>query len=385
MANIIRYNKLRVGFNWRIPNPPGLPEYTGSVYATFPHVYGKYSRVTIDVGSFIWAKTNRPSSDDPGWLMMGPNYASSSINPSLRYTFRTDTESFLYTPAAFYEYEGLNYVGFYTKANGDTNGRGNTIQTFRAGKPPVPDFPYPEWSRTLCTMDQYDNGNFHTNWTLVTDTSTYTLSSDIYSDSQNSNDYSNPSLYPELHYIDSSGGPYIDDLYVCHVPVSSFNQYMLSNGYFMLYFQPYGSLLDTVDFYSLKFEEFNTSTNSYEVIEEYQPCTCDGSTGFINSLNNIFVPMEGFTSFDIDEDEFHELFPNADIYNLNNEFYTGGVGPFQAFKAVGTLTALQSLISTGNVYIGQLISVVNNSQNNGLYHIVLENGSYTYKKLSFAQ
>lgn len=383
MANIIRYDKLVVGFNHRKPNPPGLPEHTGRVYATFPHVYGKYSRVTIDLYSNIFAKTNRPLSDNPGWLLMGPNYASSSINPNLKYTFRTDTESFLYTAAPYYEYEGLNYTGYYTNESGDTNS-GNTIQTFRVTEYETPGFPYPLWTRTLCVMDQYDNGNFHTNWTLITDVSTYTLSSSIYSDSQNSNDYSNPLLYPELHAIDGSGGPYIDDLYVCHIPTASFNQNMLSNGYFMLLFEPYNSLLDSATFYSLKFEEFNTSTNRYDVIEEYQPCTCDGSTGFINRLNNIFVPMEGFISYDVN-DEFYELFPNANVYNLNNEFYTGGVGPFQAFKAVGTLIALQSLISTNNVYIGQLISVVNDGQNNGLYHIMLENGNYTYKKLSFAQ
>lgn len=368
MVNISRFNRIKV------------KNADGAQYCTFPYVFGKYSRVTIEFNTTFYSTV-----DESGILYMGSKYASSSVNPSLVYGFGVKNETGEYSsligvqPIEWYD-------GTYTRNNNTTNtlNISTTSQERPSGVPGMQSA-----SIRKLVMDQYSNGEFYTNWELYNDNYPEWSSVRVFTKTvkgtseyaQNANDYSNSSLYPELHYI-SEGHPYVDELYVCHVPTASFSDSVLSNGYFALMFYPEDPW-DEAWFDSVKFEEFNPSTNQYELFDEYTPCTCDGSTGFINTLNNIFVPFNGEVSF-VPEDEFKQLFPYADIRTFNKELYTGNMGPLKAYKAVGTLSVLQAVIDNKMVYIGELISVLNDGNNNGLYHIVQGNNGLTYKKLSFA-
>lgn len=145
--------------------------------------------------------------------------------------------------------------------------------------------------------------------------------------------------------------------------------------------------------YSIKWYEGETQ------IDEYLPAIQDGNCGLYSTYTDtMFVEYLSFGWWDQKwnydtlnphrwepYNGFGDIFPDASIETLNNEMYTGGIGPLQAFKVIDTVETLQTLISNEKIYIGQIVSVINDGSNNGVYHIVLYNNTLTYKKISFAQ
>jgi len=64
------------------------------------------------------------------------------------------------------------------------------------------------------------------------------------------------------------------------------------------------------------------------------------------------------------KDEFNELFPTADVHTSEKLRYNGADVPVEAFRVFGTLDEV-----TGT-YEGEIISVVSDPANNGMYHIL---------------
>lgn len=145
--------------------------------------------------------------------------------------------------------------------------------------------------------------------------------------------------------------------------------------------------------YSIKWYEGETQ------IDEYLPAIQNGNCGLYSTYTDtMFAEYLSYSWWDQKwnyyrlnphrwgpYNGFGDIFPDATIETLNHEMYTGGIGPFEAFNIVDTVETLQTLISNEKIYIGQIVSVVDDGSNNGVYHIVPVNNVLTYKKLSFAQ
>lgn len=145
--------------------------------------------------------------------------------------------------------------------------------------------------------------------------------------------------------------------------------------------------------YSIKWYENDVQ------VDEYLPAVQNGNCGLYSTYTDtMFAEYLSFSWWDQKwnyyrinphrwepYNGFGDIFPDATIETLNHEMYTGGIGPFEAFNVVDTVETLQTLISNEKIYIGQIVSVVDDGSNNGVYHIVPVNNVLTYKKLSFAQ
>lgn len=155
--------------------------------------------------------------------------------------------------------------------------------------------------------------------------------------------------------------------------------------------------------YSIKWYYCSNPTTSgereYTQIDEYLPAVQNGEYGLYSTYTDTMfieygtIGINSSGQWTYDKTNYHQwgayngfddLF-DVDIETLDKEMYTGGLGPICSYKSVGTLAALESMISNNMVYIGQIISVVNDNTNNGLYHIVSNNGGLIYRKISFAQ
>ena len=154
-----------------------------------------------------------------------------------------------------------------------------------------------------------------------------------------------------------------------------------------------------VKLYDVYIEEMDENTNTWNLIDKYVPCiyndgSQNGVLGLVNRSKTKFSyihDVAGTCSSYVEnqlppgpEDEFNDLFPNARIMSTNIFRYNNGESPVEAFRVFKTLEALQAFITAGKVYIGELISIVDDNLNNGVYQIVYgANDTLTYRKLKF--
>lgn len=154
-----------------------------------------------------------------------------------------------------------------------------------------------------------------------------------------------------------------------------------------------------VKIYSISIQRYDESTGAWGLVNTYSPCiyndgSQNGVLGFVDRTRTMFssiydVPntCSSYVENQLPpgpEDEFEELFPNAKIASTNTPRYNNGESPIEAFRAFKTLEALQAFINAGRVYIGELVSIVDDSSNTGVYQIVYgANDALTYRKLKF--
>lgn len=248
-------------------------------------------------------------------------------------------------------------------------------------------------------LDRY-NGNTYKPKAILGFNNTYFY--DV-STSADNRQYEDSSTYPEIVDIpsyDQNGVWYIDSSFVQEV--TSPNVHGLTGGSYI--YLTVGTSMSNINcgkvkLYDVILEEYDTNLGQWNVIEKYVPCiynngTQGGVVGLVNSSRTIFTEALYSTQnagclcyvenpVNSPEDEFHDLF-NCEVKNFYRELYTSNMGPLRAYKAIGTLAALQSLITNNMTHIGELISVIDDNSNNGLYHIVQGNNGLTYKKISFA-
>lgn len=366
MPNIVRYDTLKVATVY----PDQQMRY---FHCAFPYIYGKYSRVTVNYHATAFM--SGPNGDNSEFFDIGPSFTN---NMSTSYRFGTRYESYYIDDISASPTGHLNrIVAYWPYADYDNriicrwSINTGDIQYFK---------PYGgDYQRTL-VMDQYNGGTYKTHFTQTFDTSTGVT--DTYNHealSADSNDYADSTLYPEWR-ANAGGNPYVDNFYVSDISLVPNSNVELVNGYFGMFFKIGYAGTNWVKINKVRFENYNPSTNQYELFDEYEPCLCDNSTGFINTLDNIFVPLEG----EIFDETPSNVFPNANISGTGRYYYNNGESPVEAFKVFKTVEAMQAFITANRVYVGELISIVNDGSNNGVYQIRYgANKALTYRKLKF--
>lgn len=186
-------------------------------------------------------------------------------------------------------------------------------------------------------------------------------------------------------------------IWICNgggTPVRSYSRIMLTNNVSMSSVN-----CGKVKIYGINIQRYNESAGAWELVNTYKPCiyNYDSQTsvlGFVDRSRTMFssiydVPntCSSYVENQLPpgpEDEFDDLFPNAKIASTNILRYNNGESPVEAFRAFKTLEALQAFINAGRVYIGELVSIVDDSSNTGVYQIVYgANDTLTYRKLKF--
>lgn len=367
MPSIVRYDTLKIATVY--PD-----QHTHYFHCAFPYIYGKYSRVTVNYSATaFWSSTVQESPME--FFDIGPSFTN---NMTTSYRFGTRYESYYIDDITASPTGHMDRI----RAYWPYAGYDNRIICDWSIDPAYTQYYKPyggDCHRTL-VMDQYNDGTYKTHFTQTFDTSTG--ATDTYNheaSTADSNDYADATLYPAWR-ANAGGNPYVDDFYVSDISLVSGSNVELVNGYFGMFFKMQYAGTDWVKINNVRFENYNPSTGQYEIFDEYEPCLCDNSTGFINTLDNIFVPLEG----DIFDEYPHEVFPNANVTATNRLRYNNGESPVEAFRVFKTLEALQAFIAANRVHVGELISIVDDNSNNGVYQIIYgASNALTYRKLKF--
>lgn len=366
MPSIVRYDTIKVSTVY----PDQRTHY---FHCAFPYIYGKYSRVTVNYSATaFWSSSAQESPTE--FFDIGPSFTN---NMTTSYRFGTRYESYYINDISAQPTGSMNRI----KACLPYAGHDNRIICDWSINPAYTQYykPYGGDCPRVLVMDQYNGGKYKTQFTQIFDTSAgVTATYNYEASTADSNDYADATLYPEWR-ANAGGTPYVDDFYVSDIALASGSNVELVNGYFGMFFKMQYAGTDWVKINKVKFENYNPATGLYETFDEYEPCLCDNSTGFINKLNNIFVPLDGVV---LDERNT-DIFPYAIITATGRYYYNNGESPVEAFKVFKTVEAMQAFITANRVYIGELISIVDDGSNNGVYQIVYGNNALTYRKLKF--
>lgn len=97
--------------------------------------------------------------------------------------------------------------------------------------------------------------------------------------------------------------------------------------------------------------------------------------GYYNQSSNLFYHEYGTTEeYDYElftpQQEFIQLFPNAVVQTSSKLRYNDGDVPVEAYKVFDNMEALLAFKNNSGLYQGEIVSIINDSTYNGLYHVI---------------